>query len=58
MTQYHRPPIEAIIDHIIKAGEILDRQPVPYRDKETIGMIIKVHMPIEEMIKEASDKND
>lgn len=54
MTQCNRE----LLDDIIKAGEILDRQPVPDRDKETIGMIIQAHMPIDEMTKEASDKDD
>lgn len=54
MTQYYNPTVEEIVD----AGKFLDRMPVPDRDQETIGMIIKAHMPIDEMIKEASDKND
>lgn len=60
MTQYYGPSIE----EIIKAGEILDRQPVPNRDKARIDMlrkvngIIETHMPLDEMIEEASDEND
>ena len=54
MTQCYGPSIADIVE----AGKVLDRQPVPDRDKETIGMIIEAHMPIDEMIKEASDKND
>lgn len=54
MTQYFGPPI---VD-IVKAGEILDRQPIPDRDQETIGLIIEAHMPIDEMEEEALDKND
>ena len=54
MTQYFGP----LISDIVKAGEVLDRQPVPDRDQETIGLIIKAHMPVEEMKKEASNKDD
>ena len=47
-----------MIDKIIEAGDILDNMPVPVRDEKTIGMIIEAHMPIDEMEKEASDKDD
>jgi len=54
MIQYYGPSIKELVE----AGEFLDRQPVPDRDKETIGMIIEAHMPIDEMEEEALDKDD
>ena len=60
MTQYYGPSI----DEIIKAGEILDRQPVPDRDKATIDMlrkangIIETHMPLDELMKESNQDDD
>ena len=54
MTQYYGPSISDMVE----AGKILDRQPIPDRDQETIGVIIKAHMPVDEMAKEALDKND
>ena len=55
MTEYHKLSIAQVI---AEAGVSLDRQPAPDRDKETIGTIIQAHMPIDEMTKEASDKDD
>ena len=58
MTQYNGE----LLDEIVKAGEILDRAKtpimvMPVRNKEVLR-ILKEHMPIDEMTKEASDKDD
>ena len=58
MTQYNGE----LLDEIVKAGEVLDRTKtpvmvIPIRNKEVLK-IIEAHMPIDEMLKEASNKND
>ena len=44
-------------DILREASVILDKQPVPVRDEKTIR-IIREHMGLDEIAKEASDKDD
>ena len=60
MTQHYGPSLA----DILRATEVLNRQKVPTRsDKEIRAIrkangIIETHMPLDEIIKEASDKDD